>query len=418
MREYRVLISSFCRPLRFALRWALGLATLGLLYCVASFAESSPATFPTNRISQVVVPHAAVCAVSERHSLLVVGAIGDAAEALWVYTLDENGVPLEASARAVPLPAPATLAGVGRAALALIFHPSQPLLYVWQDVSTQKLDVAQQAAMYDTFDHLVVMTVTNAELVQKGGFARGPTFASGQTYAAITVPPDGSRVFLPNLRVPTSPPKEQQAVGYYDLDDAGMPVPVPVPIKGSLDGHGLNRFEQKMVATKIHLGQVQGYPIGYGFFAPSRRVLLFGGAYGPILWDTENRRGALAALYVRSMGTDVLIGGDPAIPAVFGATLGGDSMIRVELAEGFPTLAPQMITVSSAKFQSPPLVMPGRPHRLAVGDVNAVRIIPLDPENRLTAAAQVVPLIQDSVRAIAYSAKFQRLYVAVDRKGK
>ena len=354
-------------------------------------------------IVPVVAPGAICAAVSDVHDLLVIGSDDDKGQ-LSVFSIGSDTSPAR-----VALPKPAALENAANRALGMAFHPQLPLLYVWQDVS------ADAQKVYDGFDHLVVYAIEAASLKQVAAFGRGPEFAHGQSIGAIAIDPQGRRLFLPNLR---DPGNGAAGIGYFDLDDKGMPRPTRVPIQGTLDGRGLNEFEYVIKPVRLDLSRIRPLPTGGGFVVPSAQVVMFNGAaHGPAVWDTQNRRAAIGLLPMGHLPGDCLIAADARLPVLFGAAQNHDRLYRVAHADGYPTLMPRVIQIPGAVFHSAPVVMAAKRNRLAVGGAGKVHLVTLDKLGQFTDEFQTVTVENPAVRAMAYSYESSRLYVAV-QKGK
>jgi hypothetical protein len=188
-------------------------------------------------------------------------------------------------------------------------------------------------------------------------------------------------------------------IGYLVLDTNGLPVEV----------------EGRVVPGVVDIGDVRVNPAGFGFVVPTSRVAIFSTAYGPVTWDTENRRAALGCVPIRGAPANCYLGGYPKWPAVFGAAQNGGLVYRVEQVDGFLTLLPQTLTVPGAIFTGPPVVVSGKPDRVAFGGVNRIHFVPLDAAGRLVETFEELTVNCPAVQALTYSRKFDRLYVAVEK---
>ena len=384
-----------------------------LLLAPVGRTEDGEAGALSQLVRLVAAPGATCMAVQDEVGILVVGQDKQPDRHLSVFFLDAQGEIRDGQPAPVLLPKPDSLKDFESYPLGLALHPTLPVLYVWQDIRGPQRGTPQEAAVFAEFDHLAVFRAGPGGLELLGAFGRGEEFAYGQTEGALTVSADGKRLFVPNLVGPKSA-QTPGAIGYYDLDEAGSLVPVPVPIEGSLDGHGVNKFDMQIRPTWVYTGGWQPLPTGLGFVAPSRRVVVFCRDYGPCVWDTEDRREALSAVHVRGMGR-CRVGGHYAAPAIYGVVYGGDRLFMMEHADGFPTLLPQLLSVPGAQFQSRPVAFKGRYHGVVVGGVNRVHVVHLDDGGRFTGAWEDVPVPQAAVRALDYSRKHDRLFVAVDK---
>jgi hypothetical protein len=59
--------------------------------------------------------------------------------------------------------------------------------------------------------------------------------------------------------------------------------------------------------------------------------------------------------------------------------------------------------------------MPGKKHRLAIGGVNTVYVLPLDVLGEFDGLPERITVVAPMVKAITYSDKHERLYVAVEK---
>ena len=112
-----------------------------------------------------------------------------------------------------------------------------------------------------------------------------------------------------------------------------------------------------------------------------------------------------------------MIVGNPKQQMIYMAFHGSDRLFQMEHVDGFLTLMPRLARIGGASFQSIPIFMT-KQNKVAVGGVKAVYFVKVDNEGRLTSEAEVVAMSNPSgnpaVRAMAYSEKFDRLYVAVE----
>jgi hypothetical protein len=367
-------------------------AALMLLAATAGQAQGPD----SNRIVLVPASGALVAALNEAAGLLAIGDRGpDKYGRLSLYPLDAHGQPGSAEPVRVPLaPFPAAK-DKPLLPLGLAFHPTLPLLYLWQDLREVKHGAPLEKAVLAELDHLIVFAVTPGALTPVFHAARGPMFAFGQTHGSIALDPAGRRLFLPNLRAPG---ERKAAIGYYDLGTNGLPL--------ERDG--------ELALGWIDVSPFRDQPTGLGFVPVSHRVVLFSGPHGPAAWDTENRLAPLNALPLLGVpARENLVAGHPSLPIVYGAGIHG--LFGMEHAGGFPTQLPWKLLTPNASFLSPPTVMSRPPAFLAVGGKNHLWFAPLDAAGRFTGPAESMPVNDETVRALVYSARFDRLYVAVEK---
>jgi hypothetical protein len=342
--------------------------------------------------------------------------------------------------KSIALSKPATLAKQANYPLALAFHPKLPLLYVWQDIEpvTPRAD-ATDAPVHKEFDHVLVYDLDGAEPELLLAFGRGQRFAFGNNFASITLDPGGTRLFVGNLRHPAPKDTHNGAVGYFKLAADGLPELEAEPRKPATDRAG--RFAAaKELATKASTAADGGlkristdkYPLlwaqpcGLGMAAFSADVLVFGGPGGPVVWEPGNGRAELQANYIPPYYRPANIGSldrlvvHPSLPVIYGSitipeglAVNDSHLYRIEHADGFPTLLPQRMILYTFKASTPPVVMP-RHNRLALGGEKRIAFITLDAEGRLTKERAEVEVNSQRVHALAYSEKFDKLYVATD----
>lgn len=360
----------------------------------------------------IKAPAATCSAVHDGLGLLAVGQ-ATAQNHLSLYRLDAAGQPLADPAARITLPKADSLANAPTQPLGLAFHPSLPLLYVWQDVPASAAPAEKKAAGSD-LDHLVILKIDVSPPVPAGTFARGPQYALGQSEGHIALTPRADRIFVPNLFTENDIKDcDGASIGCFDLGEDGMPIPTRVPIEGSLDGYGLNKFDLQVLPKVQFLRAYCSLPTGWGFVAPTRRAVIFSGYYGPAVWDTENRRAKLGFMQIPNVAT-CHIGAHPSQPVIYGARHDSYFLFMCRQADGFPTLLPQTASVLQATFQSIPVVASRPSPRLVIGGKNKVYAYPLDPDGGFTGVPQSLSVTNAAVRTLVYSEKHARIYVPVE----
>lgn len=388
----RYLQMMYRRSVPIAYFWILLLAMLFVLNSVFLVSAQSI----SSRVVQVAVPGAVCATVQDDTARLVVGMRGAGDYQLAILPLDPSGNVLTGELARVVLPKTDTLKTYTQYPLDAVWHPRFPILYVWQDVTGPDVTDPAQNPVFREFNHLAVYTLTGGVLQLVQSYAQGTNYVWGQATGRIALDPEGKRLFLPNLRDPAT---GRAQIGYLVLNTNGLPIVVA------------DRAEPAVVDVT----DVRSNPSGFGFLAATDRVVIFSSIYGPVTWDTENRRAALNCVLVRSVPANCFVGGHPKLTAVFGAAQNSGLVYRVEQVDGFLTMLPQILTVPGAAFTAPPVVMPGNPDRVALGGVNKIHFLPLDATGRLTETFEELPVTCPAVQAMAYSRKFDRLYVAVEK---
>lgn len=378
---------------------------------------------------QVVVPQARWAAVSETASLLAFAhrPVADKPGSLSIFGIDAEGNPVgtpgvvpppaadapppDPAAPAPPppppgplftveLPRPASLAAFPNSAACLLFHPTLPLLYVWQDIAGPPLTSAMNNPVFAEFDHLLVYSLAAGQPPKlEMATARGPGFMYGVAGAMLSLDPERKRLFVPNLRALTSPDNGASgAVGYIKLDERGMPV----------------IEEAQLVMTVENLPIHAEIPAGMGCVFVSDQVAIFGGAYGPTTWDTGSKRGRLGGYFLGNVhvGHQRLVG-HPTLPLVYLTGLATPFAFKVEHAHGYLTLQPQRLTVNGNVFLTPPVLMT-KQNKIAFGAPLKILVADLDQAGNFAGPVTHTPVNNPAPDALTYSEKFDRLYVAIE----
>ncbi len=297
----------------------------------------------------------------------------------------------------VLLPLPASLAAYSNVAVAAVAHPTLPLLYVFQDITGANLPPLENPAVNPVFNDLdrllVYQVVTGA--VQLVTAVRGDWFRYGLEAPAypvtMAIDPNTHRLYLPGLREPTKPDPAGRAIGYLDLDAAGLPV-----------------VRDGKVAPAGLLEVGQGAPIqGHGWVMLSTNRVACGAHGSIIFWDQSDR-----------VGRCQFFAPLPYHPEVIAAHPNGQKLYAIyiqqqisatELAAGRPTLQPRYLNVGGV---SVPVVMASR-QRIAVGQAGHVALLHLDVEGQMTGEYNLIEVTGFAGTALCYSPRFDRLYVVV-----
>ena len=382
--------------------------------------SSARAADPTLPFTKVAVPSATCAAVSDEHHLLVVGRTGDPQEHLRVYTLlPEKGLLKPGSPQKIALPLAAGLEKQPVTPLSVVFHPKLPLLYVWLDTSAPAAKSPLEKLVNDKYDHLAIFKIVNGQLQLVGTYGHGEDFAVGRTLGTIALDPQGVRLFMPNLRSPQTGFIE---IGYFNLDKEGLPIATPVMQPGVLDEFGLEKFQLQHRPTRVSLqfdANSPFPPFSSGIYAPNSDVAIFGHYGGPSFWDTTNRRAEIGWYFYRPFTNTCRVGGHPKFRQIYmcSGELNNVAVAMMTHADGFLTLLPRPgpVITGEVHLHSNPVVMPGKKHRLAIGGVNTVYVLPLDVLGEFDGLPERITVVAPMVKAITYSDKHERLYVAVEK---
>lgn len=356
------------------------------------------------------------------------------------FRLDAQGEITSTAATTVTLPSVPKLADRQNYPLAVVAHPKQPLVYVWQDVAAPAEGAPPDDLKSDGFQHLHVYDVSSAEPKLVQSLAGGESYARGNWAGAIDLDRTGSRLFVPNMqrRITTT---FTPSIGYLRLLEDGSVVPneeesaeVAVGGKGTTaDRTGaVSVAARKAYLEQIRTGKVldrtvryataatstfAGQPSGLGFFNVSDTVTIVCGALGPVTWDEANRRAQFnsTVLYpVVGIGYRYRLVGHPKLPVVFLTGTTSGFVYRMEHVDGFMTMLPQRGTLTGvAAITSSPVLLGDR-KVFACGSAGKLHLIGFDEQGVLNGERTDVPVACTSVEALAYSPKFDRLYTVID----
>jgi hypothetical protein len=389
-----------------------------------------------------LVASGATCAAADGLAMAAIGQKAGKEAQVSLFRLDGEGKPAGAPV-VVKLPRPATLAAREAYPLSLVLHPSLPLLYVWQEVEGLKGDpVPPTDPAWKDFDHLLIYSLDGAAPELLLSLCRGPQFHTGTTAGALCLDLAHGRLFVPNLRFgDKNPPEKGGGVGWFALAGDGLPVaggeePAKVetpaaPAKAAADRPARLAALRALVTAGKPLGAFRHTPPGsYGFgalpagagFVPiSKDVFLACGYLGPMTWNLADRR---ARCQVFLMPVNFVtyycqrLAAHPNLPVLYVGMAGYSYAHRVEHADGYVTLAPQVLHLEGTVLKTPPVVLTKR-NLVAWGTSTAVYLAAIDAEGRFKdekgLQVNVPNTTPTAIAEIAYSEKFDRLYVAVEK---
>lgn len=392
-------------------------------------------------LEQVTLPPGRAAVVSDVAGVLAVAHKSGITPQVSLVRLDEHGVPAATKAATITLSYPDELKDRRNFPLALAVHPRLPLLYVWQDdLSTQPKEAPPKDPATDGFCHLLVYDIRSQEPELLQSLAQGDAFARGNTAGAIALDREASRLFVPNLQRRDAKGALTPSIGYLRVLENGHVVPADdesPAIASTLGGAGIDRKGAvTSAARKAYLEQVRtgklpdravrnataastifaGLPCGLSYFNVSETVTIVGGALGPVTWDEANRRAQFNAISFFpniGIGYQLRLAGHPTLPVVFFTGLTSGWVYRMEHADGFMTMLPQRGTLAGvAAMTSAPIVLGKRPY-FACGSAKTLHLIGFDDLGQLNGQRIDVSVASDTVEALAYSARFDRLYTTV-----
>jgi hypothetical protein len=298
----------------------------------------------------------------------------------------------------IPLPKPAALEANANAAAVLAFHPTLPILYIWQDINTPgTLGEPEGNPVFKEFDHLLVVNLASGAPVVAATTCRGPEYAYNRADGAMLFNAGATQLFPPNLRMPT-PAKDSllPAAGYLELDAQGLPVLV----------------EGKPRLTLEDISPLLGYSNIYGMVPVSDDVWIVPGAYGPQTLDRTNRRGRLTGPALPGNAYWWYHAGHPTLSVIYTTYMNTGTAFRFDHVNGFLSGPSQQVNVPGA-LTTAPLVM-ARQKKIAWGGGNRILLLSIDDAGDFTDQASQVLVKNPSVKAIAYSEKLDKLFVAVE----
>lgn len=320
---------------------------------------------------------------------------------LTLFKLDAQGE--VGAAKPLRLPRAAKLVKRRQYPLALATHPKLPLVYVWQDVVAPADGATPDDFAGDGFKHLHIYDVSSPEPKLLQSACGGETFSRGNAAAAIDLDRKAARLFLPNMRRPAKT-GFVSAIGYVKLRDDGL-LADPTPAADA-DAPKLSLFSES--------------PCGLGFHNLSDDITLVCAGLGPATWDESNRRGQLGVVtFFPAIGSGyryrMVV--HPTIPVVFLTGISTGALFRVEHVDGFLTMWPQRATLTDALLTSPPVLLGKRP-LLACYGTGKLHLVGFDEAGLLNGERVDIAPSPRKVEALAYSAKYDRLYLTMEEAKK
>jgi hypothetical protein len=395
---------------------------------------------------RVPAPATRCMALSETHGLLAVGHHPRHSTHISLFRLDASGN-IQGEPATIKLPRPTALARLPNNPTGLAFHPTRPLLYVWQDVVLPRLPTNQFAPLLpveetalEDIEHLLIYRLEGGQPRLLVTLCRGPAFGHGRAQGSVCVDQTGERLYVPNLRGDRKNPKVMGCiVGSYVLDGEGMPVIGKEPAEPAHPTGPSDPRAAETAARAIADALKAGQPVmpqriapyngeiapdlpecctGLGFVPFARDHVFFGGYHDLALaiWTPENRMVRLHTYQPQGYGYRFHFPAvHPSLPMIYIVSLDVPLLFRVEHVDGQPTLVPQSVEFVGANLHSPPIVM-ARHNLLAVGSQQRILLVPLDAAGRLKPERTQVLVGNQTIQALAYSEKFNRLYVGVEKE--
>lgn len=353
-----------------------------------------------DRLVLVTTAPASCAAVSDVASLLAVGhRTGESHVSL--FTLDAQGQLTTAATLSLTLPKPDGLVPKNRP-LCLVFHPKKPLLYVWQDVEAKAGGIPDVSGR--ELDHLLIYDVAKSPPVLVRALARGAEYAIGNPAGAIALSRSAGRLYVPNLILDPAKPTAAASLGYFNLDAEGLPV--------DADQQPTTNLAFRITKPNWALS---GFPCGASYVPLDQDAVVTTNRTGTVTWNAANAASPFNAVMQRSfLGKydNDRLAGHPTLPMLYGSGLGTNEVWCMEHVDGFPTLTPQRVTIEKAVLTSGPLLL-SRRNQVALAGSDKVYVVDLDANGRFKPALAKVRAPRAA--AMAYAARFDSLYVAVEK---
>jgi hypothetical protein len=372
-------------------------------------------------LTPVTAPSARCIAIGETAGWLAFGHEKTFADAhVSLIKLDAKGNP---AAYSIPLKLPRP-AGLGKHAnypLALAFHPRLPVLYVWQDIAIPYTNPeAAQPPDLKNFDHLHIYSVAKEPPELLASLCRGPEYLYGSSGGALLSESSGGFLYVPNLK-----DLKNSGIfrfGRFALDEAGLPkleakdaaLPLPARLKRLAELNAAKPIVPQQITLTDYVTLFPFNPFGSGmsFVEAGPNVVIAGGHTGLISWRPDDKRVTLSGLAFRHHGYQ-MITGHSHLPSMYSTLFNSDMLTRAEQVEGYLTMVPQTYKVPDANLYSQPSVF-DKGKKLAIGGRYRIYVLNLDDTGRCLPEVVQVPIMNPAVQAMAYSQRFDRLYVSIE----
>jgi len=405
-------------------------------------------------VTTCVAPAARFASVSDVAGVLAVGHRPGSAAHVSIFRLDDQGQMAAGEPVALTLPKPASLNDRPNHVLGLVCHPRFPLLYVWQDVAPPaQPDVTIDPALSAEFDHLLIYGLDETPPKLLLATARGADFHCGAVSAGFAFDSVAGRLYVPNMQQPGPMKKPVPAIGWIRIAPDGLPAfddPSPQPnaaagavttLVASAPGSlAVVMAPQDAVASRaarlaaMDVSKASGivpvlskylesptlmfgdWPCPFSYAPVSDDAVLMAGHAGPVSWVLSDRLGRFGAFYLSPyVPYRHRIGAHPRLPAAYLTFVTFDGRIlRMELADGYITLAPQTVSLDNTVIYSPPLVLT-KTNQVVVGAAGFVGFVELDEQGRFQAKGQRMTVNNPTVEAFAWSERFGKLYVPLEK---
>ncbi len=362
---------------------------------------------------RVEVPRSFCAAVSDQFNILVVGSQALKAsegKELYVFKLGPNGEPTGAP-EIVSTPKIAEVGEFPNQVLSIKFHPKLPLMYVWQDTDDKKTKRAD--AVNEKYPHLIIYSVDpSGKLTLAAQGAIGTQFDINNIWGDMAFSPQGDKLYVPNLRTPAK--SSFSAAGYIGLDPkTGMIATEDTEQKDPITKATVVVKKEIVKYWPLHQYGADSLPTGNGYVVGSEGAFItnanaaFGG------FDPNNRQGWMILYYPPFTGANLRLSAHPNPKnwRFYATALGYGYFYSMAHADGYTTGVPQMLSVAGLTIYSECVLMTKR-NQLVAGGANQICVVTLTPEGLLTKDVFVAKANNPTVRAIAYSERADKLFIA------
>jgi len=372
---------------------------------------------------------------------------------LSIFRLDAQGQVVAGEPTPVILPKPPALGDRPNQVLGMACHPRFPLLYVWQDVPQNDVPTPPiEPALSAEFDHLLIYSLEESPPKLLLATARGADFHCGSLAGGFALDGAATRLYVPNMQRPGPGPTKAMvpAIGWIHIAPDGLPALVDVnavtaaataaPAAGSAAPAPVVLAPPEAAASRaarlplLEAAKAAGaaqalgkymetattifgdWPSPYSYAPLTDDTVLTASFSGPASWVLSDRLGRFGYFFLHPyVPYRFRIAAHPKLPSAYVTVVTYDGrIVRFEHADGYFTLAPQVVIIDTAVIHSPALVLT-RTNQVTVGTNGRVCVVDLDSEGRLLPKGQQMTLNNPQIEALSWSERFGRLYVPVEK---
>ena len=344
-------------------------------------------------LTPVVIARTSTAVFSEQAKLLAFAHEPLQQNDISIFALDDSGTPSVTPIAQIVLPAVAALKDRDNYPLDIRLHPRLPILYVFRDVKKSADADAPLEAVYETLPRVLVYGIepTGAKLLQS--LCPGSLFWKGSAVGFLQLDSDAKRLYVSNL-LRGEPGNQEYGIAYLDVGADGL-------IKLTADKQpSMKQF----FAANFYTGNCTG-----GIEIISDDTIIWSSMGGPTTAKLTEPDCTTHYVWLWPPRYRKRIALHPTLPVMYFSNIGEAYVQMIEHAAGYPTMMPTYASVSGP--MSPPVVM-AKHNFVAMGGKNFVNLLCIDAQGRYTGEIHYVNVKDPDVRAVAYSPKFDRLYVS------